>query len=102
MLNTTARYRVYVCHGAHCPGNGAAAIFAELERLLRARGLEDEVALRPGNCNKLCRIGPSMVVYPGPVRYGELTSAALAEIVEGHFVGGEPVARWQREGDYSL
>jgi (2Fe-2S) ferredoxin len=102
MLGGTARYRVYVCHGANCPQRGAAAIMAELERLLAARGLTDEVALRPGNCNKLCRLGPSMVVYPGPVRYGELTPAALAEIVEQHFIGGQPAARWQRFGDHSL
>jgi (2Fe-2S) ferredoxin len=101
MFNT-ARYRVYVCHGAHCPGNGAAAIYAELERLLRERGLSDAVALRPGNCNKLCRIGPSLIVYPGAVRYAALPLAALAEIVDQHLIGGQPVARWRREGDYSL
>ena len=99
---SSARYRVYVCHGAHCPRNGAASIYTELERLLEQRGLTDDVALRPGNCNKLCRIGPSMVVYPGPVRYGELTPTVLAEIVEQHFVQGQPVARWAREGDFSL
>ena len=99
---SNARYRAYVCHGAHCPKNGAAAIYSELERLLGERGLTDDVALRPGNCNKLCRIGPSMIVYPGPVRYGDLTPAALAEIVEQHFIGGEPAARWQRHGDHSL
>lgn len=98
----SSRYRAYVCFGANCPQRGARAIYDELERLLAARGLTDEVVLRPGNCNKLCRIGPSMSVYPGPVRYAELTPAALAEIVAGHFIGGQPVARWQREGDYSL
>jgi (2Fe-2S) ferredoxin len=102
MFTTTARYRVYVCHGAHCPKNGAARIYAELERLLEERGLTDQVALRPGNCNKLCQIGPSMIVYPGPVRYGDLTPEALAEIVEQHFIGDQPAARWQRHGDYSL
>lgn len=102
MLGSNARYRVYVCFGANCPRNGAAAIYAELERLLAERGLSDEVALRPGNCNKLCRIGPSMVVHPGAVRYGELTPAALAEIVEEHFVHDRPAQRWVRHGDHSL
>ncbi len=102
MFGSNARYRVYVCSGANCPGRGAASIYAELERLLAERGLTDEVALRPGNCNKLCRIGPSMVVHPGAVRYGELTPAALAEIVEEHFVKGQPAERWVRHGDYSL
>jgi NADH-quinone oxidoreductase subunit F len=102
MLSKVARYRVYVCHGAHCPRNGAAAIYAELERLLAERGLAGEVALRPGNCNKLCRIGPSMIVHPGAVRYGELTPAALAEIVEEHLIGGRPVERYRRHGDHSL
>ena len=102
MIGSTARYRVYVCFGANCPQRGAREIYDELERLLTAHGLTDEVALRPGNCNKLCRIGPSMVVHPGAVRYGELTREALAEIVEQHFIGGQPAARWQRHGDYSL
>lgn len=43
-----------------------------------------------------------MIVYPGAVRYGELTPAVLAEIVDQHLGGGAPVARWQRTGDYSL
>jgi (2Fe-2S) ferredoxin len=103
MIGSTARFRVYVCFGANCPGRGAAAIYAELERLLAERDLtSDDVALRPGNCNKLCKLGPSMVVHPGAVRYGELTPAALAEIVEQHLIGGEPAARWQRHGDHSL
>lgn len=102
MFNSNARYRAYVCHGAHCPHRGAAAIAAELERLVAARGLGDDVVVRPGNCNKLCRLGPSMVVHPGAVRYGELTPAALAEIVEQHFRHDQPVARWQRHGDHSL
>jgi (2Fe-2S) ferredoxin len=99
---STARYRVYVCYGANCPRNGAAAIYTALERLLEERGLTGDVALRPGNCNKLCRIGPSMVVYPGPVRYGDLTPAALIEIVEEHFTHDRPATRWQRQGDFSL
>lgn len=96
------RYRAYVCHGAHCPRNGAAAIYTALERLVAEHGLTEDVAVRPGNCNKLCRIGPSMVVHPGAVRYGDLTPAALAEIVEAHFIGGQPAMRWVREGDHSL
>ena len=102
MFGSTARYRIYVCFGANCPQRGAQAIYDELERLIAARGLGDEVALRPGNCNKLCRLGPSMVVHPGAVRYGELTPAALAEIVDEHLIGGRPVERWRRTGDHSL
>jgi (2Fe-2S) ferredoxin len=102
MFGSTARYRAYVCHGAHCPRNGAAAILAELERQVAAAGLSGEVAVRPGNCNKLCRVGPSMVVHPGAVRYGDLTPEALAEIVAGHLRDGQPVARWRRTGDLSL
>lgn len=102
MLGSTARYRVYVCHGAHCPTNGAAAIFSQLERLIEEHGLTTAVALRPGNCNKLCRIGPSLVVYPGPVRYGNLSPEALVEIVDQHLRQDQPVARWQRDGDFSF
>ena len=93
MFGSAARYRVYVCHGANCPARGAEAIMTELERLVIARGLTDEVVVRPGNCNKLCRLGPSMVVHPGAVRYGELTASALADIVEQHFIGGHPAQR---------
>ena len=102
MFGSTAKYRVYVCFGANCPQRGASVIYDELERLIAARGLSDEVALRPGNCNKLCKLGPSMIVHPGAVRYAELTPEALAEIVEQHLSGGESVERWQRHGDHSL
>ena len=34
-----------------------------------------------------------MVVYPEAVWYGGVTLADVAEIVDQHLVGGEPVAR---------
>jgi NADH-quinone oxidoreductase subunit F/NADP-reducing hydrogenase subunit HndC len=102
VVEGTADYRLYVCYGANCPQRGATAIHAELERLIAVHGLAERVLLRTGNCNRLCRLGPSLIVYPGAIRYGELTAAALAEIVAEHLIGGRPAARWQRQGDHSL
>jgi (2Fe-2S) ferredoxin len=34
-----------------------------------------------------------MVVYPENVWYGGVTAADVAEIVQSHFIDGQPVAR---------
>ena len=44
-------------------------------------------------CLDQCEHGPTVVVYPDAVWYGGVTEADVAEIVERHLVGGEPVER---------
>ncbi|MEJ7655180.1 MAG: (2Fe-2S) ferredoxin domain-containing protein [Chloroflexia bacterium] len=86
--------RVAVCHGPHCSLRGSPALFDLLEREVAAQGLEDRVGVRPGACNNLCEIGPSMVVHPDKVWYAGLTPEAIIQIVRQHLAGGEPVKRW--------
>ena len=86
--------RVAICHGPHCSQRNSAALYDLLERELAAQGLEDEVGARPGACNKLCEIGPSMVVHPDKVWYARLTPDAVRQIVRQHLSGGPPVKRW--------
>jgi NADP-reducing hydrogenase subunit HndC len=94
MLDFGARKRVAVCHGPHCSRRGSASLYALLEEELAARGLDGEVASRPGACNKLCEEGPSMVVHPDRVWYSRLTPDVVREIVRRHLSGGEPVRAW--------
>lgn len=86
--------RAAICHGPHCSLRNSPALYDLLEKEIASAGLEDEVGVRPGACNKLCESGPSMVVHPDKVWYDRLTPDAIRQIVRQHLSGGEPVARW--------
>lgn len=86
--------RVAICHGPHCSRNNSAALYELLEEEIAAQGLEDQVGARPGACNSLCEMGPSMVVHPDKVWYARLTPDAVREIVRQHLAGGPPVKQW--------
>ena len=85
------RKRVAICRGPECSKRNSAALERVLEDELAAQGIQDEVGVRPGACNKLCEIGPSMVVHPDRIWYARLTPDAVREIVRRHLAGGEPV-----------
>jgi len=38
-----------------------------------------------------CMMGPSVLVYPGGIMYGNLKKADVLTIIEQHLLGGEPV-----------
>jgi len=77
-----------------CRPRGAAEI---LTALLEGVGAHPElwgrVAVTPSGCLGPCFEGPTMVVYPEGVWYVGVTKEDIAEIIEKHMVGGEPVER---------
>ncbi len=87
---------VFVCtRGEWCPsvdGDGLG-VHAALKSGVRAAGLADRVRVNHAGCFSQCGNGPMLVVYPDAVWYAAVTPADVEEIVEGHLVRGEPVAR---------
>ena len=53
------------------------------------------MAVTGTTCLGPCESGPTVVVYPEGVWYGEVTPDDVNELIEKHMVGGEPVERLQ-------
>jgi (2Fe-2S) ferredoxin len=51
------------------------------------------VRINKSGCLDQCEHGPTVVVYPEAVWYGNVQPEDAAEIVEEHLVGGRPVER---------
>lgn len=60
---------------------------------LKDRNLQTEIRAQKAGCLDMCAFGPSMVVYPEGVLYGNVTPADVEEIIENHLVNDQPVER---------
>ncbi len=95
------RYHVFVCENRRppddprgsCGAKGSEAVREALKEELRRHGLKGTVRANTSGCLDACAHGPTVVVYPEGVWYGGVRPEDVAEIVERHLVGGEPVAR---------
>jgi (2Fe-2S) ferredoxin len=95
------RHHVFVCENVRaeddprgsCGRKGSPEIRKALKEELKRRGLDKQIRANAAGCLDACAFGPSIVVYPEGVWYGHVSVADVAEIVERHLVGGEPVER---------
>lgn len=76
-----------------CGQKGCREIVDEFTAQWQKRQLFTEVAVTPTGCLGPCSIGPSVLVYPEGVMYGNVTKADIDEIFEQHLIGGVPVQR---------
>lgn len=76
------------CGSVH--GNQLVDAFKEQ---LKERGLLQEIRAQKSGCLDCCAQGPTMVVYPEGVFYGNVQLADVAEIVQKHLVEEEVVER---------
>ncbi|MDQ6694955.1 MAG: (2Fe-2S) ferredoxin domain-containing protein [Chloroflexota bacterium] len=88
----TTKYRAYVCCGRNCGPKGSGELLDLLEEEVRRALLEEQVQVLPTGCQAHCESGPTMVVYPGPIYYQEISKDKLPRIVKEHFSEGVPVA----------
>lgn len=87
--------QVQVCLGPRCTMAGAWAVYDELRRSLQASGLEKAgpgrvIPVRTA-CLQPCNFAPVCAVQPDNIWYGELTPERVRQIVQEHFVEGQPV-----------
>lgn len=75
-----------------CASTGSAEIMNEFMNEIQNRALFETIGLTNTGCLGPCHAGPSVVVYPEGVMYGELKKADVKTIVEEHLLGGVPVA----------
>ena len=76
-----------------CATKGSEALALALKLACKEAGLGRVVRVQESGCLDQCGKGATVVVYPEAVWYGGVTEADVAEIVERHLVGGEPVER---------
>jgi (2Fe-2S) ferredoxin len=92
---------VFVCHNTRpadaprpsCTTDGKSELFTQLQLLSKAAGLGGRVRINKSGCLDQCEHGPTVVVYPEAVWYGNVKPEDAAAIVEEHLVGGRPVER---------
>jgi len=95
------RCHVFVCENRRpaadergsCAAKGGEAVRQAFKEELARRGLKGEVRANAAGCLDACGHGPTVVVYPEGVWYGRVRPEDVAEIVERHLVGGQPVER---------
>ncbi len=85
---------ILVCGGTGCTSSGSPKIREQLNELLKARGVDDEVEVVMTGCFGLCALGPIMIVYPEGTFYSMVTPDHLEEIVDSHIIGGTPVEKY--------
>ncbi len=76
-----------------CNRDGSGTLHAELKRRVLAAGLGGRVRINKSGCLDQCEHGPTVVVYPEAVWYGNVQPGDAAEIVDEHLIAGRPVER---------
>ena len=94
-------HHVFVCHNVRpadaprpsCTSDGKSELHTRLSQLTKEAGLAGRVRINKSLCLDQCEHGPTVVVYPEAVWYGNVKPEDAEEIVAEHLVGGRPVER---------
>jgi NADP-reducing hydrogenase subunit HndC len=87
------RSHVLICAGTGCTSMESREVRQGLHEELAKRGLDKEIKVVQTGCFGFCNMGPIMVVYPEGTFYCQVQKQDITEIIEEHFVKGQPVER---------
>ena len=76
-----------------CDPDAADGLQKAFKAALAERGLTRRMRSNKSGCLDQCEHGPTVVIYPDAIWYGGVSEADIAEIIDRHLVGGEPVER---------
>ncbi len=78
-----------------CDPAATADLHREFKVKLVKRGLKNLVRVNKSGCLDQCEHGPTVVIYPEAVWYGNVTADDIDEIIDIHIVNDGRVARLQ-------
>lgn len=92
---------IFLCNNQRPPGHpkgccrerNAIPLWERFAELIDLKDLSTQVRIMGTTCLGPCEAGAVVAVYPDDVWYGNLKVEDVEEIVESHFVGGQPVER---------
>jgi (2Fe-2S) ferredoxin len=76
-----------------CTTDGKSELHTQLQQHAKAAGLGNTVRINKSGCLDQCEHGPTVVVYPEAVWYGNVKPEDAAEIVQEHLINGRTVER---------
>ncbi len=82
-----------LCGGTGCHSTGSRAFRQALEAEIKVQNLVDEVQVVETGCNGFCAVGPVMLVQPEKIFYQKLQVEDVPELVEQHFLKGQPLKK---------
>ena len=83
-----------VCYGTGCMSSGCKDVRDAMVEELEKAGLSDKVAVIERGCMGTCAVGPVVYVLPDETYYTEMTPERVKDVVQKHFIGGEPVTEY--------
>jgi len=92
---------VFVCTQGRPPGHprgscsekGCMAVMDTFLQEMQKRNLFERFAVTNTGCLGPCSYGPSVLVYPEGVMYGNVTKDDVATIFDEHLLGGNVIER---------
>lgn len=87
------KYHVLICGGTGCTSSKSELIKENLEKILKEKGLEDEIQVVRTGCFGFCEQGPIVKFLPDNTFYVQVKPEDAEELVNEHIIKGRKVER---------
>ena len=88
---TKIKTHVLCCGGTGCKASASDEIIATFERILKEKGLQDEVQVIRTGCFGFCEKGPIVKMLPDNTFYTQVKPTDVEKIINEHIIKGRKV-----------
>lgn len=88
---TKIKTHVLCCGGTGCKASASDEIIANFERILKEKGLQDEVQVIRTGCFGFCEKGPIVKMLPDNTFYTQVKPEDVEKIINEHIIKGRKV-----------